>query len=110
MKASFDAEQPVVKSARDGHTLYIFICVNGEWNERKYDESQEPQKVWECDYREIVTDESNIDLEKVTEAPEKYLDWTEPVEKTGAEKIAELQEQNKMLTQCLMEMSEIVYA
>lgn len=31
-------------------------------------------------------------------------------EKTDAEKITDLQEQNKMLTQCLMEMSEIVYA
>ena len=110
MKASFDAEQPAVKSVRDGHTLYIFICVNGEWTERQYDESQEPQKVWECDYREIVTNENNIDIEKTMAAPEKYLDWTEPVEKTDAEKIAELQEKNEMLTQCLMEMSEIVYA
>ena len=66
--------------------------------------------MWECDYREIVADESKIDLEKVTAAPEKYLDWTDPVEKTDAEKIAELQEKNEMLTQCLMEMSEIVYA
>lgn len=110
MKASFDAEQPTVRSVRDGHTLYIFICVNGQWTERKYDESQLAQQVWECDYREIVTDESKIDLEKVTTAPEKYLDWSEPAEKTDAEKITELQEKNEMLTQCLMEMSEIVYA
>ncbi len=110
MKASFDVEQPNVKSVRDGHTLYIFICINGEWTERQYTESQEPQRVWECDYREIVTDESNIDLEKVMATPEKYLDWTEPVKKNDAEKIAELQEKNEMLTQCLMEMSEIVYA
>lgn len=110
MKASFDAEQPAVRSVHDGHTLYIFICVNGQWTERKYDESQLAQQVWECDYREIVTDESKIDLEKVTAAPEKYLDWSEPAEKTDAEKITELQEKNEMLTQCLMEMSEIVYA
>ena len=110
MKASFDAERPAVRSVRDGHTLYIFICVNGQWTERQYEESQPVQQVWECDYREIVADESKIDLEKVTAAPEKYLDWMEPVEKTDAEKIAELQEKNEMLTQCLMEMSEIVYA
>lgn len=103
MKASFDAEQPAVRSVRNGHTLYIFICVNGQWTERQYDESQPAQQVWECDYREIVTDESKIDLDKVMAAPEKYLDWTEPVEKTDAEKI-------EMLTQCLLEMSEIVYA
>lgn len=110
MKASFDAEQPAVRSVRNGSTLYIFICINGQWMERQYDESQSAQQVWECDYREIVTDESKIDLEKVMAAPEKYLDWTEPVEKTDSEKIAELQEKNEMLTQCLMEMSEIVYA
>jgi hypothetical protein len=110
MKASFDTEQPAVRSVRDGHTLYIFICVNGQWTERKYDESQLAQQVWECDYREIVTDESKIDLEKVTTAPEKYLDWSEPAEKTDAEKITELQEKNEMLKQCLLEMSETVYA
>lgn len=110
MKASFDTEQLAVRSVRDGHTLYIFICVNGQWTERQYDESQPVQQVWECDYREIVADESKIDLEKVTAAPEKYLDWAEPVEKTDSEKIAELQKKNEMLTQCLMEMSEIVYA
>lgn len=110
MKASFDAEQPAVRSVRDGHTLYIFICINGQWMERKYDESQPAQRVWECDYREIVTDESKIDLEKVADAPEKYLYWSEPVKKTDDEKIAELQKKNEMLTQCLMEMSEIVYA
>ena len=109
MKASFDAEQPAVRSVRNGSTLYIFICIKGQWMERQYDESQPAQQVWECDYREIVADESKIDLE-VMAAPEKYLDWTEPVEKTDAEKIAELQEKNEMLTQCLMEMSEIVYA
>ena len=110
MKANFDAEQSAVRSVRDGHTLYIFICVNGQWTERQYDESQPVQQVWECDYREIVADESKIDLKKVRAAPEKYLDWMEPVEKTDAEKIAELQKKNEMLTQCLMEMSEIVYA
>nr|DAE53434.1 MAG TPA: hypothetical protein [Caudoviricetes sp.] len=110
MKASFDAEQPNVRSVRNGHTLYIFICVNGQWTERQYDESQSAQQVWECDYREIVTNESKIDLEKVMAAPEKYLDWAEPVEKTDSEKITELQKKNEMLTQCLMEMSEIVYA
>lgn len=110
MKASFDTEQPAVKTIIDGDKIYIFICVNGQWVEREYDESQPAQRVWECDYREIVTDESKIDLEKVTVAPEKYLDWAEPVEKTDSEKITELQKKNEMLTQCLMEMSEIVYA
>ena len=66
--------------------------------------------MWECDYREIITSNGKIDVEKVEENPEEYIDWTEPKEKTDAEKIADLQEQNKMLVDCLMEMSEIVYA
>lgn len=110
MTASFDTEQKSVSYVVDGAKVYIFICVNGKWMERVYDESQEPQKVWECEYREIITDVDKINIEDVEKNPEKYLDWVEPTEKTDAEKISELQEQNKMLTQCLMEMSEIVYA
>lgn len=110
MKASFDTEQPSVKSLEDGNKIYIFIAINGSWADYKYDEAEKSKRVWECDYREIVTDKDNIDIDKVKANPEKYLDWTEKKEKTASEKIAELQEQNKMLTQCLMEMSEIVYA
>ena len=33
-----------------------------------------------------------------------------PPEQTDAQRIAELEAQNQMLTQCLMEMSQIVYA
>jgi len=97
MKASFDVEQPPVKIINDDDKVYIYICLDGKWIERNYDESQEPQKVWECDYREIITSNGKIDVEKVEENPD-------------AEKIADLQEQNKMLVDCLMEMSEIVYA
>lgn len=110
MKASFDAEQPNVKTVIDGDKIYIFICANGEWSERQYDESQDPQKVWECDYREIITTTDKIDVDKVKADPEMYLDWVEPIEKSDSDKIAVLEEQNRMLTQCLMEMSEIVYA
>ena len=110
MKASFDVEQPSVKILEDGDKIYIFIAVNGTWVDHKYDEAEMTKRVWECDYREIVTEKGNIDINKVKANPEKYLEWTEEKEKTAFEKIAELQEQNKMLTQCLMEMSEIVYA
>ena len=34
----------------------------------------------------------------------------QPPEQTDAQRIAELEAQNQMLTQCLMEMSQIVYA
>lgn len=58
----------------------------------------------------LWTIEDNEDCYTVTEdgtVPEP--EQTEPGS-TPEEQIAALQEQNKMLTQCLMEMSEIVYA
>lgn len=58
----------------------------------------------------LWTIEDNEDCYKVAEGgtvPEP--EQTEPGS-TPEEQIAALQEQNKMLTQCLMEMSEIVYA
>lgn len=107
MRASFDSEQPRVKHLQTDNKLYIFICVNGEWIDREYDEQQETQKIWECDYREIVCDPADINLLDVQSHPVKYLEW-QP--KTDAEKIADLQAKNEMLESCLLEMSETVYA
>lgn len=85
MRASFDAVQPAVQVIEDGEKIYIFVVVNGEWKERKYDENMPAQQVWECDYREIVTDKSKIDVDAVRENPEKFLDWIEPEEKSDVE-------------------------
>lgn len=78
MKASFDAPQPPVKVIEDGNKVYAFIAVNGEWTEHKYSDEQPTQKVWECDYREIVTARGKIDLNALKASPENYLDWAEP--------------------------------
>lgn len=78
MRASFDAPQPPVEVIEDGNKVYAFIAVNGEWTEHKYSDEQPAQKVWECDYREIVTARSKIDLDALKASPEKYLDWEEP--------------------------------
>lgn len=78
MRASFDAEQPAVKTIESDGKLYIFIAANGEWTERKYSDEHPAQKVWECDYREIVTAPGKIDLSDVKARPEEYLDWEEP--------------------------------
>ena len=108
MKASFDAEQPAVRIVEDDECVYIFICQSGEWRDRRYDEHETPQRVWECDYNEIVTARDKIDIDDVKINPAKYLEWTG--EKTLGEKVADLIERNDMLTQCLLEMSEAVYA
>ena len=53
----------------------------------------------------------------MTEVQKKMMDALgltekdfQPPEKIDAQRIAELEAQNQMLTQCLMEMSQIVYA
>ena len=39
----------------------------------------------------------------------KYLDYEPEKEKTALEMIAEIKEENNMLKECLLEMSELVY-
>lgn len=60
--------------------MKVAICVNGEIRETEIEEFDESQ----------------------SEMPEP--------EQTPEERLAELEAQNQMLTQCLMEMSQIVYA
>lgn len=109
MKACFDVEQPAVRIVEQDK-LYIFLAVNGQWTTRQVENGEEPVSCWECDYAELVAQKGQIDTADVMAHPEKYLDWVPPVEKSPEEKIADLQEQNRVLTECLMEMSEIVYA
>lgn len=80
MRASFAEEQPSTKILDYDGKVYIFIAVNGEWVEREYSTEQPAQKVWECDYREIITTAGKIDLNDVQENPANYLDWEEPVD------------------------------
>ena len=109
MTACFDTEQPSVRIVEQGK-VYVFIALNGRWANRQVENGQEPQACWECDYAEIVCEKDQIDLDDVQENPEKYLDWEPPVKKTSEEEIADLKEKNRMLTECLIEMSELVYA
>ena len=61
-------------------------------------------------YRKCVNgkyfDMSELDIEKIFN---QQSEMPEP-EPTPEERLAELEAQNQMLTQCLMEMSQIVYA
>ena len=78
MKASFAEEQPSTKILDYDGKVYIFIAVNGGWTEREYSDEHPAQRVWECDYREIITTAGKIDLNDVQENPTDYLDWEEP--------------------------------
>ena len=83
------------------------------------------QRVWSCDYREIITEEGKIDLADVKAHPENYLNWVEPKEKTAMERrMDELEAEKRLLTaqvkalsdrndfveDCLAEMAGVVYS
>lgn len=105
MKASFDSEQSKVKSLVADGKVYIWICLNGEWTERTYDESQPPERVWECDFAEIIADEGEIDIKDVEAHPESYFDYKPTV--VTAQELAEeaylTAEYNSILLSMLME-------
>ena len=87
-KASFDAEQDAVTIFSADGKVFISICLNGEWKDRRYDENAEAQRVWECDYNEIIAENDEIDVDDVSSNPEKYLGW---VKKNTDEKNAVLE-------------------
>ena len=58
-----------------------------------------------------IMEARNVEMtaEEIAEFERQQAEMPEP-EPTPEERIAELESQNQMLTQCLMEMSQIVYA
>ena len=61
------------------------------------------------DMNEFNIDSSVITQEMVAADSAKYLDYEPKKEKTALEMIAEIKEENNMLKECLLEMSELVY-
>lgn len=86
MRAEFDAEQPPVRVVQNGKNIHVFIALHGAWETHSNDEAMDQQRVWRCDYREIITEEEKIDLADVKAHPENYLNWEEPKEKTIMER------------------------
>lgn len=58
---------------------------------------------------EFNIESSAITQEMVATDPMKYLDYEPERRKTALEMIAEIKEENNMLKECLLEMSELVY-
>ena len=63
-------------------------------------------KCWDCTAKKYV----DIDLGLSAPDPEQDQGIIPDAEPTTEERLAKLEAQNQMLTQCLMEMSQIVYA
>ena len=58
---------------------------------------------------EFNIESSAITQEMVATDPMKYLDYEPERRKTALEMITEIKEENNMLKECLLEMSELVY-
>lgn len=58
---------------------------------------------------EFNIESSAITQEMVATDPMRYLDYEPERRKTTLEMIAEIKEENNMLKECLLEMSELVY-
>lgn len=107
MKALFSLEQPEVKYIESDDKTYIWICLNGAWIDNELETGQ-LEKLWQCDFTEIVAEVGAIDIADVQAHPEDYLDF-ESIIKSDKERISDLEAQNEMLKACLLEISEEVY-
>lgn len=94
--------------ADDGNTIYRYNghTIGGIENEGLLN----AVSITVSEYEEIIADLDPVDLEDVV--PEIPNDLSEVEVMTRAQltaKVNELQDQNDMLTECLLEMSELVY-
>ena len=114
MKARFTTEQPAVSwQPLDNGMVDVAICLNGqevtEENQQMVEKEQYitvTDTFWEYDFRQFREKAKNVDREAV----EKNLEYEPQKEKTLEQKVQEQEETIRMLTSCLLEMSEAVYA
>lgn len=118
MKARFTEKQPAVRwqPLNDG-MVDVTICLHGqeitEENTQMVGKEQYitvTDTFWEYDFHQFREKAESISQEAVEKNPEKYLKYQPQPEKTLEEKLQEQDENIRMLTECLLEMSEAVYA
>ena len=113
MKARFTEKQdPVTWNALPDGNVDVMICLNEKTVTETYpDTDQETeQTVFEYDFNQFREKQEKISEETVRASPEKYLKYIPEKEKSTEQKFAEQAEQIEMLKDCLLEMSEQVYA
>lgn len=118
MKARFTTEQPAVNwQMLDDGMVDVTICLNGqkitEENRQIADKEQDvvaTDTYWEYDFRQFRERLENVNRAAVEKNPEQYLGYEPRGEKTAEQKLKEQEEQIEMLKDCLLEMSEAVYA
>lgn len=109
MQIHCDSKMPQVDIKKLDNEYYIYIYLNERIVEVEYSGQEKPYSCYEYDYNEIRCGLNDIDIQDVTASPNKYLDWAPPKKLTLEEEVAMLKEENQMLTECVLEMSTVVY-
>lgn len=113
MKARFTEKQnPVTWNTLPDGNVDVMICLNEKTVTETYPDTdpETEQTVFEYDFNQFRERQEKISEETVRASPEKYLKYIPKEEKSTEQKIAEQAEQIEMLKDCLLEMSEQVYA
>ena len=119
MKARFTEEQPALSwKPLDNGMVDVAICLNGAQVEETYtnqaDDKQTvittTQTMWEYDFHQFREKAENLSRETVAANPEMYLDYEPEKKKSLEETVQEQATTIQMLTECLLEVSEMIYA
>lgn len=106
-KARFDTSQPEVIVKNHGDKSYIYISLH-EAEGIEHTEYRD-YRYYEYDYHEFCEKTENMNIDDIKKHPEKYLNYEPKREPTETERIKSLEEQNQMFTECLLEMSTLLY-
>lgn len=111
MKARFTEKQPEVFWQPVDGKVFITICLNEKEVEEIMGDTAQTMHEYTC--KQMWVKEGELDEETVRASPEEYLEYIPQKEKSETEllqeKIDAQQEQIQMLTECLLEVSEVVY-
>lgn len=111
MKARFTEKQPEVFWQPVDGKVFVTICLNGKEVEEIMGDTTQTMYEYTC--KQMWVKEGELDEETVRASPEEYLEYIPKKEKSETEllqeKIDEQQKQLQTLTECLLEMSEVVY-
>lgn len=107
IKARFDTPQPEVIVKNHGDKSYIYISLHEveDIERTEYGDC----RFYEYDYHEFCEKAENLNIDDIKKHPEKYLNYEPKREPTETERIKSLEEQNQMLTDCVLEMSMLLY-
>lgn len=106
-KARFDVQQPAVQIKSYNSKSYVYIALHEEQGTEHTEMGD--YHYYEYDYHEFCEKTANLDINNIHAHPEKYLRYEPKREPTEAERIKSLEEQNQMLTDCVLEMSMLLY-